>query len=361
MSSTECAVEAVPVFATTVARSPTASIAARKQLEPLAVLERRALARRAGDDEAVGAVVDEVAAERLERVVVDRARLVERRHDRGEDSAEHAHHRSRRYCGAWPGSCSSTARGTAAGAASASHWSSERRGHETWAPDLPCEEIGLTVRDYAAVVGPQPDAVVVGHSMGGLTIPLITARITVFLAALVPVDGAYSGLDPEFTGTQRDELGRSFWPDLETARARLYPDLGDDDAREAFDRLRPQAPRGRGARAAGRAQCVDRDPSRPRDPARLASPDGPRGCSASSRSSSTQGTRRSSPTLSSLRICSSRSREPVDALGELLDLPVGRGALEELAGVRPPRLGEQHLAARATAAPRAARRTLRSS
>jgi pimeloyl-ACP methyl ester carboxylesterase len=118
----------------------------------------------------------------------------------------------------------------------------ERRGHETWAPDLPCEEIGLTVRDYATVVGPQPDAVVVGHSMGGMTIPLITARVTVFLAALIPVDGAYSGLDPEFTGTQRDELGRSFWPDLETARERLYPDLGDDDAREAFDRLRPQAP-----------------------------------------------------------------------------------------------------------------------
>ena len=98
------------------------------------------------------------------------------------------------------------------------------------------------MRDYATVVGPQPDAVVVGHSMGGMTIPLITARVTVFLAALIPVEGAYSGLDPEFTGTQRDELGRSFWPDLETARERLYPDLGDDDAREAFDRLRPQAP-----------------------------------------------------------------------------------------------------------------------
>jgi pimeloyl-ACP methyl ester carboxylesterase len=118
----------------------------------------------------------------------------------------------------------------------------ERRGHETWAPDLPCEEIGLTVRDYATVVGPQPDAVVVGHSMGGMTIPLITARVTVFLAALIPVDGPYLGLDPEFTGMLRDDLGRSFWPDLETARERLYPDLGDDDAREAFDRLRPQAP-----------------------------------------------------------------------------------------------------------------------
>ena len=118
----------------------------------------------------------------------------------------------------------------------------ERRGHETWAPDLPCEEIGVTVRDYATIVGPQPDAVVVGHSMGGLTIPLVAARVTVFLAALVPAEGAYAGLDPEFTGTQRDELGRSFWPGFEIAHERLYPDLGARDARQAFAQLRPQAP-----------------------------------------------------------------------------------------------------------------------
>ncbi len=118
----------------------------------------------------------------------------------------------------------------------------ERRGHATSAPDLPCDEIGFTVRDYAAFVGPQPDAVVVGHSLGGLTIPLIAARVTVFLAALVPTERVYSGLDPEFTGTRRDELGRSFWPDAETAHERLYPDLGADEAREAFARLRPQVP-----------------------------------------------------------------------------------------------------------------------
>ena len=118
----------------------------------------------------------------------------------------------------------------------------ERRGHETSSPDLPCDELGVTVRDYAAFVGPQPDAVVVGHSMGGLAIPLITARLAVFLAALVPSAGQYSGLDPEFTGTQRDELGRSFWPDFEIAHERLYPDLGETDARQAFGLLRPQAP-----------------------------------------------------------------------------------------------------------------------
>ena len=225
-----------------------------QQLEALAVLERRALSRRPGDDEPVRAVVDEMAAKRLERVVVDRARRVERRRDGGEDSAEHLT--------IVVGDTAGVARFVFVHGAWHGGWcwerlslELERRGHETWAPDLPCEEIGLTVRDYAAVVGPQPDAVVVGHSMGGLTIPLIAARLTVFLAALVPVDGVYSGLDPEFTGTQRDELGRSFWPDFETARERLYPDLGDDDAREAFDRLRPQAPVDAVLRAAGRASA----------------------------------------------------------------------------------------------------------
>ena len=101
----------------------------------------------------------------------------------------------------------------------------ERRGHESWAPDLPCDEVGLTVHDYAAVVGPQPDAVVVGHSLGGLTIPLVPARVAVFLAALVPVEHTFSVLDPEFGGTLRDERGRSYWPDVETTRSRLYPDL----------------------------------------------------------------------------------------------------------------------------------------
>jgi hypothetical protein len=64
----------------------------------------------------------------------------------------------------------------------------------------------------------------------------------VFLAALVPTDRPYAALDPGFGGTQHDELGRSFWPDLGTARIRLYPDLDDGDTAFAFERLRPQAP-----------------------------------------------------------------------------------------------------------------------
>ena len=118
----------------------------------------------------------------------------------------------------------------------------ERRGHETWAPDLPCDQVGLTVHDYAAVVGSHPDAIVVGHSLAGLTIPFVPAAVSVFLAALVPVEETFSALDPRFHGTKRDELGRSYWPDLWTTREHLYPELDDRDAARAFEQLRPQAP-----------------------------------------------------------------------------------------------------------------------
>ncbi len=109
-------------------------------------------------------------------------------------------------------------------------------------PNLPCDEVGLTVHDYAAFAPSDPEAVVVGHSLGGLTIPFVPARMTVFMGALVPSEGVFAGLDPTFTGTERDELGRSYWPTLELAAAKLYPDLSPEEAAAAFARLRPQAP-----------------------------------------------------------------------------------------------------------------------
>jgi pimeloyl-ACP methyl ester carboxylesterase len=116
-------------------------------------------------------------------------------------------------------------------------------GHEVAAPDLPCEEAGLTPLDYAAVVGPQPDAVVVGHSLGGFTIPHIEARRRVYLAALLPLgtgglDGCFAA---GFGGTVRDDLDRSYWPDAETCAARMYPDCSRDRSDWAFAQLRRQA------------------------------------------------------------------------------------------------------------------------
>ncbi len=60
------------------------------------------------------------------------------------------------------------------------------RGHQVVAPDLPCEDPQAGVTEYAAVVtaalGGQTDAVVVGHSLAGLTIPFVPARLRVFLS-----------------------------------------------------------------------------------------------------------------------------------------------------------------------------------
>jgi pimeloyl-ACP methyl ester carboxylesterase len=119
----------------------------------------------------------------------------------------------------------------------------EPRGHEVFAPDLPCDTVGLTQDDYAALIGPQPDAVVVGHSLGGLTASLVEAPLRVFVSPILPLDGAYERfLRPGFGGVFRDDQGRSYWPDLETAAVRLLPDCDRATAGWAFERLRPQAP-----------------------------------------------------------------------------------------------------------------------
>lgn len=116
-------------------------------------------------------------------------------------------------------------------------------GHEATAPDLPCDDASQTQHDYARLIGPQPDAIVVGHSLGGLTIPLVDARAHVYLAAILPIENVWDGaLSAAFGGFRRDEQGRSFWPDLETTRTRLYPDCTDEQAAAAYALLRPQAP-----------------------------------------------------------------------------------------------------------------------
>lgn len=118
----------------------------------------------------------------------------------------------------------------------------EERGHEVAAPDLPCEEIGLTPLDYAELLGPQPDAIVVGHSLGGLTIAQIEARTRVYLAALLPVENAYAeSFANGFGGFVRDAQGRSYWPDADTAARGMYPDCSRTQSDWAFAQLRRQA------------------------------------------------------------------------------------------------------------------------
>jgi pimeloyl-ACP methyl ester carboxylesterase len=118
----------------------------------------------------------------------------------------------------------------------------EARGHEVFAPDLPCDQVGLTPADYAKAVGSHPDAVVLGHSRGAQTLPLVEARVRVYLSGLLPVENVYSEcFAPGFGGFLRDELDRSYWPDADTAALRMYADCTREQSDWAFAQLRPQA------------------------------------------------------------------------------------------------------------------------
>jgi pimeloyl-ACP methyl ester carboxylesterase len=114
----------------------------------------------------------------------------------------------------------------------------EARGHVVHTPDLPCEDVTAGAAEYAAAV-PAAD-VVVGHSLGGYTIPLVEARMHVFLTAGVGISGGPIALAPGFgAGQVRDELGRSYYPDPAVAAAELqYP----DEYTALASRLRRQAP-----------------------------------------------------------------------------------------------------------------------
>jgi pimeloyl-ACP methyl ester carboxylesterase len=133
----------------------------------------------------------------------------------------------------------------------------EVHGHTTIAIDLPAEdpEAGLTryAELTAAGMGEADDVVVVGHSLGAATIPLVASlrpvRHLVFLCGLVPEPGRSVtdryGEDvfvPGFVGnTDTREDGASFWPDPAAAKRCLYHDCSDDDAEWAVSRFRAQS------------------------------------------------------------------------------------------------------------------------
>jgi pimeloyl-ACP methyl ester carboxylesterase len=99
----------------------------------------------------------------------------------------------------------------------------ETRGHAVAAPDLPCEDVDATLDHYAAVV-PAAD-VAVGHSLGGLTIPRVPARMLVFVCAVVPGIRWGEAVVPAFSkGLAQDELGRWYHADPAAAAGDMqYP------------------------------------------------------------------------------------------------------------------------------------------
>ena len=75
------------------------------------------------------------------------------------------------------------------------------RGHDVVAPDLPCDDDSAGLSEYADLVvdavGDRSDLVVVAHSLGGFTAPLVCERVPVDLlvlvAAMVPSPGESAG------------------------------------------------------------------------------------------------------------------------------------------------------------------------
>jgi len=114
----------------------------------------------------------------------------------------------------------------------------EARGHVVHAPDLPCDDLAAGVAEYAAAV-PAAD-VVLGYSLGGLTIPHVEAGMHVFLAALLAGTGWNGVFVPGFGEARvRDELERSYYPESADAARELQ--IPPEHAHLA-SRLRRQAP-----------------------------------------------------------------------------------------------------------------------
>ena len=137
----------------------------------------------------------------------------------------------------------------------------ERLGHRAVAPDLPCDDPAAGHAENVAVVlaaideaGAGTDVVVVGHSLGGFTAPLVaqerTVRRLVFLCT-APVIGA--GVADELRARMvtdrygamvrfRDEHGRALMCAGDAWQG-FYHDCDDDTAAWAIARLRPQSAR----------------------------------------------------------------------------------------------------------------------
>lgn len=137
-------------------------------------------------------------------------------------------------------------------------------GHDVVAVDLPCENPSAGLVDYAGTVlealAPTPlstDVVVVGHSLGGLTIPLVAAarpvREMVFVCAFLPLPGMSLADDlfalpdtfaPDWVALSAAQEvhgdGSTSWP-TEAAMEVFYPDCSPDVAQQAAERLRRQS------------------------------------------------------------------------------------------------------------------------
>lgn len=128
--------------------------------------------------------------------------------------------------------------------------------------DLPCDDPSAGCSRYAegvedALDGHDEPVVLVGHSLGGLTIPLVAAARPiarmVFLAAFIPrpglafrdqfatEDGMFPPSDESTWPISDEKTGLMTWPPEKVIPA-LFPDVPADLAHDAAEQLRRQSP-----------------------------------------------------------------------------------------------------------------------
>lgn len=120
----------------------------------------------------------------------------------------------------------------------------KKRGHDVVAPDLPCDDDSAGLEEYRdAVISAIPGGtglVVVAHSLGGFTAPLVCDRVgahlLVLVNAMIPAPGESPGEWWANTGWN----GRSAETEEETIEVFLH-DVSDELARDALTRGKDQS------------------------------------------------------------------------------------------------------------------------
>jgi hypothetical protein len=132
----------------------------------------------------------------------------------------------------------------------------ERDGHATSAVELPCEDPEAGAERYAdevvhSIPKTSEGVVLVGHSLAGLTIPIVAGRtrtvMTIYLCALLPVPGLSfdaqhadmsTGFKPS-EGAIGHPDGSTSWPERGAVEV-FYHDCDPDLGRASARRLRKQ-------------------------------------------------------------------------------------------------------------------------
>lgn len=135
----------------------------------------------------------------------------------------------------------------------------ERRGHNVTAVDLPISDPEIGAAGYADALEAQVDwsepPIIVAHSTGGLTVPIVAARRPVrrlvFLASMLPKPGMSTGeqrqVEPidgpgPISPPQFTDLGDNVWMvGPTTATEMFFQDASPELAGWAVAQLRPQA------------------------------------------------------------------------------------------------------------------------